>query len=94
MSDYDQLIERGAAHLAGWINDPSPERQAKMWDVVVEAVRLRCGRDDDLAPREDWVAVMFDVIETVRIAVKKHLVAKVPGALGPLCPTRKYQALS
>jgi hypothetical protein len=82
MSEYDELIERGAARLAGWITNPTPEREAHMWDVVVEAVRLRSGRADDLAPREDWVAVMFDVVEAVCIGVKKRLIERLPGKLG------------
>jgi hypothetical protein len=82
MSDYDDLIEFAAAKLAASITDPSPEHETDMWNVLVQAVRLRCGRDDDLAPREDWIDTMHDAVEALRVGVKKRLLESLPGKLG------------
>jgi hypothetical protein len=54
MSEYDDLIERAAAQFAGAIIDPTPEREARLWDTIEAALRLRSGHPGDLAVRFKW----------------------------------------
>jgi hypothetical protein len=76
------MIERATARLAGWIKDPTPQRESELGRAIEAAVQLRSGRDDGLARREDHIDVLFDVIETLRSSVKAHLIKTLPAKLG------------
>jgi hypothetical protein len=77
VSEYDDLIEQAAAHLAGCIISATPEHEAALGRFIGEALRLRYGRL--WVSRDDAIDLWWDVIETLRRALKA---GTLPGQLG------------
>ena len=82
MNEYDDLIEQAAAQLAGCIISPTPEREAALGRFIGEAHRLRSSRLDDWVSRDEAIALWWDVVETLRRALKAELVEILPVKLG------------
>ena len=80
--EYDDLIEQVAAQLGRCIISPTPEREAALGRFIREALRLRYGRLDDWVSRDDAIDLWWDVVETLRRALKAELVEILPGKLG------------
>ena len=80
MSVYDDLIEQAAAQFAGCTISPTPEREAALGRFIGEALRLRYGRL--WVSRDDAIDLWWDVVETLRRALKAELVEILPGKLG------------
>ena len=82
MSEYDDWIEQAAAQLGGCIISPTPEREAALGHFIGEVLRLRYGRLDDRVSRDDAIDLWWDVVETLRRALKAELDEILPGKLG------------
>ena len=78
--EYDDLIEQVAAQLGRCIISPTPEREAALGRFIGEALRLRYGRLDDWVSRDDAIDLWWDVVETLRRALKAERI--LPGKLG------------
>jgi hypothetical protein len=82
MSEYDRLIDRGVADLAGVILRPGSEKEGYLWRTVSQALQLRSGRADGQTYRQDMIDVMFDIVLALRGAMKARLLERVPAKLG------------
>ena len=82
MSEYDDLVKQAAAQFAGCIISPTPEREAALGRFIGEALRLRYGRLDDWVSHDDAIDLWWDVVETLRRALKAEPVKILPGKLG------------
>jgi hypothetical protein len=74
VSEYDDLIEQAAAQLGGCIISPTPEREAALGRSIGETLRLRYGRPDDWVSRAEAIDLWWDVVETLRRALKAELI--------------------